>query len=73
MLVRITGKEAEVVSENERLRPEKSEVDRLVCNASLAKDLAGWQPEYTLEECLEITAVWVREYLHIFQVNEYIV
>ncbi|MCK5296152.1 MAG: NAD-dependent dehydratase, partial [Alphaproteobacteria bacterium] len=31
---------------NERLRPENSEVNRLWCDNSLAKELLNWKPEY---------------------------
>jgi dTDP-glucose 4,6-dehydratase len=67
MLTRITGKKTEVVCDEARLRPEESEVDRLLCDASLARKLAGWQPKYTLEEGLEITARWVKGHLHTYR------
>lgn len=71
MLLRITGKEAEIVCDEERLRPEKSEVDRLQCDASLARELTGWQPQHTLEEGLEITAQWIEEHLHSYRTKIY--
>ena len=73
MAFRITGKEAEVICEEERLRPEKSEVDRLLCDASLAKELTGWQPRYTLEEGLEITAHWIEGHLHTYRPRSYMI
>ncbi len=54
MLMRITGKEADITSDQNRLRPEKSEVERLLCEASLVHKLTGWKPKYTLEEGLEV-------------------
>jgi dTDP-glucose 4,6-dehydratase len=71
MLVRITGKKAEVLCEEERIRPQESEVDRLLCDASLARELTDWQPLHSLEEGLEITARWVRDNLHTFRTDRY--
>ena len=67
MLIRITGTEADVVCEEQRLRPEQSEVDRLLCDPSLAKELAAWEPQYALEEGLEITSRWVKGHLHSYR------
>lgn len=38
--------EIDVITDNQRLRPEKSEVDRLWADNSKAKKLLGWQPQY---------------------------
>ena len=50
--------DAEVEIDSERLRPEKSEVQRLCCDASLLKKLTGFTPRFTLEEGLEETVQW---------------
>jgi len=42
----ILNKEIEILTDKERLRPEKSEVERLWCNNSKAKNLYGWEPKY---------------------------
>jgi len=70
-LLSITGKKAEIVCEEERLRPEGSEVDRLLCDASLAKGLTDWQPYYTLENGLGMTASWVEKNLGIYHTRFY--
>lgn len=43
----ITGKPFEVETEGVRLRPENSEVERLLCDCSKAKTLLGWQSAYS--------------------------
>jgi NAD dependent epimerase/dehydratase len=43
-----------------RLRPEKSEVRRLLCNASRLRAAAGWEPSVTLEEGLSRAIEWFR-------------
>lgn len=49
-----------IESESQRLRPEKSEVDRLLAEASKARELLGWTPQVSLEEGLRRTIDWVR-------------
>ncbi|EPY01732.1 NAD-dependent 4,6-dehydratase LegB [Magnetospirillum fulvum] len=45
-IAEVMGAEIEIVTDDVRLRPEKSEVERLwACNAK-AKDLLGWQPAF---------------------------
>lgn len=46
----LMGSSAPVVCEAERLRPDGSEVDRLLANNALAWKLAGWAPELAREE-----------------------
>ncbi len=64
LLMKLTDIKAEVLCDRIRLRPSKSEVDRLRCDFSLAKKLTGWQPKYSLEEGLKITIQWVKEHLN---------
>ncbi len=59
LLVAISGREARVVSESERLRPAGSEVERLLCDNTRAREWAGWKPEVGLEEGLRRTAEWL--------------
>ena len=51
---------ATIVSEEMRKRPDKSEVERLVCNNSLIKELTGWEPEVSLEDGLSETIEWYK-------------
>ncbi len=58
LLIELTGKDVEIVSEDIRKRPDKSEVERLVCNNRLIKEITGWEPETTLREGLLNTIEW---------------
>jgi NAD dependent epimerase/dehydratase len=60
-ILRMLGKDLPIVSENERVRPRGSEVDRLCADASKARELLGWEPTHTLEEGLTRTIEWMRE------------
>ena len=71
LIARLTGIDFEVESEASRLRPEKSEVNRLLADHSLATELMGWTPRFTLEEGLEKTIAWMRDNLDRYRPNEY--
>jgi NAD dependent epimerase/dehydratase len=51
----------EIVSDGERLRPGKSEVERLLADNTLIGALTGWSPEVDLTEGLERTVAWFRD------------
>lgn len=51
---------AQIISEDQRLRPEKSEVNRLFGDNTKLKNLTGWRPEYTLEQGLKETIAWFK-------------
>jgi dTDP-glucose 4,6-dehydratase len=72
MISRILGIEYSLVSDPKRMRPEKSEVDRLVSNNSLAAAVLGWRPQVALEEGLVITCEWFKENLTSQHTGKYI-
>jgi len=49
-----------VSRESARIRPEKSEVERLWADNNKAKKLFGWAPQYNLEQGLKETISWFR-------------
>lgn len=71
LLMEITGRRAEIDCEEARLRPKDSEVERLLCDASQAAKLTGWQPSHSLEQGLAQTAAWVGDHLDIFKPQSY--
>lgn len=60
-IARLMNKKIEIVSDEARLRPEKSEVNRLWADNRKIKEFTGWQPKYAgingfekgLEHCIE--------------------
>jgi dTDP-glucose 4,6-dehydratase len=67
----IAGKEVEVVVEEERLRPDKSEVMRLLSDNSRARHILGWEPSITLAEGLEMTYRWIEAHMAFYHVGAY--
>ncbi|MDX6743763.1 SDR family NAD(P)-dependent oxidoreductase [Actinocorallia sp. A-T 12471] len=51
--------EVTFVSEDARMRPDASEVMRLVCDSTRLRQATGWQPEHTLRDGLAETAAWL--------------
>ena len=63
---------ARIVCEAERLRPEKSEVNRLLGDATKLRELTGWAPQYTFEQGLAATIEFLRGNLDQYKVGQYI-
>jgi len=61
LIIDITGVDASVISDENRVRPENSEVERLVCDSSLLRQLTEWKPEITIKEGLVKTIEWFRD------------
>lgn len=53
--------EARILSDEVRLRPEKSEVERLLGTNQKLRSLTGWKPDTTLAEGLAETIAWFRD------------
>lgn len=71
LLIKLTGQTSEIVIEAERIRPEKSEVNRLVCDNKKMTELTGWQSKYSLEEGLKKTIAWFQENLQYYKPDFY--
>ena len=63
---------AKIVCEAERLRPEKSEVNRLLGDATKLRTLTDWKPQYTFEQGLAETIEFLRGNLDQYKVGQYI-
>lgn len=46
LIAELMGKEADIISEQERIRPEKSEVNRLWADNRKIRSLTDWEPRY---------------------------
>lgn len=62
---------AKIICESERIRPDKSEVMRLICDNTLARTTLNWQPDYSMQQGLEETITWMRTNLHRYKPNIY--
>jgi NAD dependent epimerase/dehydratase len=63
LLIDITGRDARVATDPDRVRPADSEVDRLLCDNTRAREWAGWEPLTTLEDGLRRTSEWIHDHI----------
>jgi len=73
LIGKVMGIEPEIVTDDIRLRPENSEVQRLLASNDLAKSLLGWEPRVSLEEGLEMTVEWLRNHLDMYRPDTFAV
>lgn len=71
LIARIIGAEVRIVSDEQRIRPDKSEVERLFCNNSKILASTNWKPNYTLESGLTETVEWIKSNLAYFKSDIY--
>ena len=57
----LLNKKISIVQDPSRVRPLKSEVQRLWCDNEKARRLLDWQPQVSLEKGLQETIDWMRE------------
>ena len=60
-LIRQINQNAKIVCDEERLRPEKSEVNRLLGSNKKIKELTDWKPVYSFEEGLSETISFFKD------------
>ena len=70
-IMEITGIKKEIITDEERIRPEDSEVFELICDNKKAYDLLEWKPSIELTQGLEETAEFISENIHLFKTNQY--
>lgn len=52
---------AQIVTDQQRVRPGKSEVERLLGSNQKIKSLTGWKPQYSLQDGLKATIKWFQD------------
>jgi NAD dependent epimerase/dehydratase len=70
-IIQKVGAHVKVEVDASRLRPQKSEVKRLLSDNSLARERLDWSPTVSLDDGLEKTISWIRENLSHYRVGIY--
>jgi len=70
-IIAMVGREVKIETEQQRLRPQKSEVMRLISDNSRAREVLGWAPQTSLDEGLKRTIHWISENLAQYRVGKY--
>lgn len=71
MLIEKINPSAKIVCEEERLRPEKSEVNRLLGSNAKIKELTDWAPKYTFEQGIDETIAFIRDNISAYKPDIY--
>ncbi len=71
LCLRVVGSQAALVSDAVRQRPEKSEVDLLLCNPTKAQALLKWSPSVELMTGLQHVTDYLRQHLGAYRPAEY--
>lgn len=71
LIISLIGRQVEIKVDENRLRPEKSEVQRLLSDNRLALRRLGWQPQIDLETGLKNTIQWVSDHLSLYHTDGY--
>lgn len=70
-LIRQINPYAKIICDEQRLRPEKSEVNRLLGSNEKIKRLTNWKPQYTFEQGLSETIAFFRHNLDKYKTDVY--
>jgi NAD dependent epimerase/dehydratase len=70
-IISLMGKNAEIITDPARVRPQDSEVERLWCDNSKARRLLGWTPTTSLDEGLKKTIDWISDNINLYKPEQY--
>ena len=70
-IINIIGGNKQIITDKQRIRPKNSEVMKLLCNNTKAKERANWEPRYSLEDGLKETIDFVRNHQDLYKPDIY--
>lgn len=71
LVMRKINHSVKIVVDAERLRPERSEVKRLLSDNRLARKVLDWNPQVGFEDGLDRTMAWIRDHLDLYRPGHY--
>jgi len=71
MILQLTDKDLPIIKDEQRVRPQGSEVERLCADTRKAQQFIGWLPRTDLSEGLLKTIGWVRQNLEQYRTDNY--
>ncbi|WP_047808717.1 SDR family NAD(P)-dependent oxidoreductase [Desulfosporosinus acididurans] len=71
VIIATLGSSGKIVLDESRVRPSRSEVNRLLADNRLAKETLEWEPQVSLEEGIKKTMAWISAHLNRFQIGKY--
>jgi len=71
MIAKLMNKNISIITDSQRVRPDKSEVERLFCDNTKIVSNTNWRPQLTLEEGLKQTIKFLESNLHLYKPDVY--
>jgi dTDP-glucose 4,6-dehydratase len=72
-IIQLVGRKVEIVQDSARLRPDLSEVERLLADSRIMRRETGWTNQASLDDGLQQTIDWIRAHLDRYRPDEYAV
>ena len=70
-IIRQINPSARIICDKKRIRPEKSEVTRLLgCNAKIMQ-MTDWKPQYTFQQGIQETIAWMKTHIGLYKPEIY--
>lgn len=73
LIAHLADKPIRIEGDEVRVRPEGSEVERLLADNRLAHELLGWEPLVNLEDGLQRTIEWIQQHPERYRPNVYVI
>ena len=70
-IFKILNYKVDIISDSNRVRPENSEVERLLCDNRKARNLIGWESITSLDKGLRLTIDWIKKNQHNYKPTLY--
>ncbi|EDS76856.1 UDP-glucose 4-epimerase [Clostridium botulinum C str. Eklund] len=70
-IIELIGHDVKILCDEERIRPQKSEVNRLWADNTKIKNLTDWTPKYSIDEGLRETIEWIKNNMQYFKTDIY--
>jgi NAD dependent epimerase/dehydratase len=71
LISEVIGKDVSIISDEQRIRPTKSEVERLFCDNSKIIKNTNWEPQYSLKIGIQETVTWMQKNIHLYKPEIY--
>ncbi len=71
LVAKLAGRSVRIISEDDRLRPTNSEVERLLCSSEKLFAASGWRPKISLEDGLQLTMDWMKQSVNLARASSY--
>ena len=70
-IIAMIGRPVRIITEDLRVRPPGSEVERLISDDGRARRLIAWSPRISLDEGLKLTIAWINDHLDVYRPGVY--